>query len=377
MKTICKRSIVSRTGRLLGFLALCAACASCGIGATSFAQETKIEGGQNSQVKTELKNIIEVVAETDQLKTLTAALKLVQLSETLSGERPFTLLAPSDYAFSKLPPETMQHLMKPEGRAQLQSILKYHVLSGKANATDVIAMTKAKTVHGAEIMIDSDSTGIRINQARVGLTNIGASNGVTHMIDIVLMPPQETPRQTTTTNSVVPTVANESQDLGSNRRDSIQENKPDPVEDKWTANVDFADKNIVQAAGAIGEFSKFLAAIKVAGLEEALQGDGPYTVFAPTDDAINALPEGTHENLLKDENRKQLQNLLMNHVLKGNFSSADMAAVDNAGAASGVELKIKAPTDGSMMVNNANIIESDVKCSNGTIHAIDQLLLTE
>jgi len=120
--------------------------------------------------------------------TLVAAVKAAGLVETLKGPGPFTVFAPTDEAFAKLPAGALQDLLKPENKAKLQSILTYHVVSGKVMAKDVVTLHSAKTVEGHEIAIKTVNGKVMVDNARVVKTDVPASNGVIHVIDSVIMP---------------------------------------------------------------------------------------------------------------------------------------------------------------------------------------------
>jgi uncharacterized surface protein with fasciclin (FAS1) repeats len=120
--------------------------------------------------------------------TLVAAVKAAGLVETLKGPGPFTVFAPTDEAFAKLPPGTLEMLLKPENKAKLQSILKYHVVAGKVMAHDVMGLHSAQRVEGQSVIIETMNGGVMVNNARVIKTDIVASNGVIHVIDAVIMP---------------------------------------------------------------------------------------------------------------------------------------------------------------------------------------------
>jgi len=120
--------------------------------------------------------------------TLVAAVKAAGLVETLKGPGPFTVFAPTDEAFAKLPPGTLETLLKPENKARLQSILTYHVVPGKVMAQDVIKLHSAKTVEGGMITVTTMNGGVMVDNAHVIKTDIAASNGVIHVIDAVILP---------------------------------------------------------------------------------------------------------------------------------------------------------------------------------------------
>lgn len=132
-------------------------------------------------------DIVGVAAGAGTFNTLVAAVKAAGLVETLQGEGPFTVFAPTDEAFAKLPAGTVESLLLPENKQKLIAILTYHVLAGKVMASDVKTM-QAKTVNGAELAIAVGSGGVLVNNARVVATDIAASNGVIHVIDTVVLP---------------------------------------------------------------------------------------------------------------------------------------------------------------------------------------------
>jgi uncharacterized surface protein with fasciclin (FAS1) repeats len=132
-------------------------------------------------------NIVETAVKAGSFKTLAAALEAAGLVDTLKGTGPFTVFAPTDEAFAKLPEGTVETLLKPENKAKLAGILKYHVVSGKVNAADVVKLKSAKTVQGQAVAIDA-TDGVKINDAKVVKADIDCGNGVIHVIDTVLLP---------------------------------------------------------------------------------------------------------------------------------------------------------------------------------------------
>ena len=137
------------------------------------------------------KDIVDTAVSAGKFKTLVAAVKAAGLVETLKGEGPFTVLAPTDEAFAKLPEGTVEKLLLPENKDKLVAILTYHVIPTKALAADVVKLDgkEVKTVQGSPVIIKVGSGGVMINKAKVLKTDIEASNGVIHVIDTVLMPP--------------------------------------------------------------------------------------------------------------------------------------------------------------------------------------------
>jgi len=134
-------------------------------------------------------DIVETAVAAGSFKTLAAALNAAGLVETLQGEGPFTVFAPTDDAFAKLPAGTVESLLKPENKAKLVAILTYHVVPGKVLAADVVKLKSAKTVQGGLLAIDT-ADGVKVNDSRVAKADIDCANGVIHVIDSVLLPPQ-------------------------------------------------------------------------------------------------------------------------------------------------------------------------------------------
>jgi uncharacterized surface protein with fasciclin (FAS1) repeats len=167
-----KASISKRAGTLavacLGFIAAIA------------------NAGHHGEMKA--KDIVDTAVGAGQFNTLAAALEAADLIGTLKGEGPFTVFAPTDEAFAKLPEGTVENLLKPENRDQLTAILTYHVVAGKVYASDVVKLQAATTVNGSDVAIEVKDGGVRIDNANVIKTDIGASNGVIHVIDAVILP---------------------------------------------------------------------------------------------------------------------------------------------------------------------------------------------
>ena len=147
--------------------------------------------GQYGENKTA--DIVDTAIAAGQFETLAAALTAAELVETLKGDGPFTVFAPTDEAFAKLPEGTVETLLKPENRDQLIAVLTYHVVAGKVAAADVVKLSAATTVNGADVTITVADGGVRVDNANVVATDIEASTGIIHVIDTVILPgPAET-----------------------------------------------------------------------------------------------------------------------------------------------------------------------------------------
>ena len=277
-------------------------------------------------------DIVDTAVAAGTFTTLAAALEAAGLVETLKGEGPFTVFAPTDEAFAKLDKALLDDLLKPENKDTLVAILTYHVVPGKVTAADVVKLTSAKTVQGEEITIKVDGNTVMVNDAKVTQTDIPARNGVIHVIDTVILPP------------------------------TVAEKLAAPAQD------------IVEVAVAAGNFKTLAAALEAAGLVETLKGEGPFTVFAPTDEAFAKLDKKLLDDLLKPENKDTLVAILTYHVVPGKVTAADVVKLNKAKTVQGEEITIK--VDGNtVMVNNAKVTQTDIAASNGVIHVIDTVIL--
>ncbi len=277
-------------------------------------------------------NVVELASSRGDLKTLVAAVEAAGLVDTLKGEGPFTIFAPTDEAFAKLRAGTLDDLLKPENKDTLIAILTYHVVPGKLMAADVVNETKLVTVQGEEIAVNVmvEEQGVMLNESTVITADLEASNGVIHVIDTVLLPPS-------LTEAAEPT-------------------------------------DILEIAKSAGSFNTLIAAVEAAGLVDTLKGEGPFTVFAPTDEAFAKLPAGTLDDLLKPENKDRLIAILTYHVVSGKVMAADVVKLTAAKTVEGSEIKIT--VDGNTVkVDDATVVQTDIEASNGVIHVIDAVIL--
>jgi uncharacterized surface protein with fasciclin (FAS1) repeats len=141
-----------------------------------------------------------------------------------------------------------------------------------------------------------------------------------------------------------------------------------------SAQLQAADKDIVDTAVGAKQFSTLVAAVKAAGLVETLKGEGPFTVFAPTNAAFEKLPEGTVESLLKPENKDKLVAVLTYHVVPGKVMAKDVVGLSKAKSVQGKEITITVKGD-QVMVDKAKVTKTDIECSNGVIHVINAVIL--
>ena len=156
---------------------------------SAFAQQcSNASGSSYASAEKKAKDIVDTAVGAGKFKTLAAALTAAGLVDTLKGKGPFTVFAPTDEAFAKLPAGTLDELLKPENKEKLTSILTYHVVAGRVMAADVVKLSSAKTVQGSEVKIKVEDGKVFVDGAQVTTTDIKASNGVIHIIDSVILP---------------------------------------------------------------------------------------------------------------------------------------------------------------------------------------------
>lgn len=155
---------------------------------SAFISVQGIAAGHGDHAEMASGNIVEVAAGNESFTTLVAAVKAAGLVDVLAGEGPYTVFAPTDEAFAKLPEGTVEDLLKPENKDKLVAVLTYHVVPGKVMAADVVGLTSATTVQGSDVAIAASADGVTIDNANVVMTDVDASNGVIHVIDTVILP---------------------------------------------------------------------------------------------------------------------------------------------------------------------------------------------
>jgi len=270
-------------------------------------------------------NIVETALSNDSFSTLVTALKAADLADALQGDGPFTVFAPTNEAFAKLPQAELARLLEPSNKALLQSILTYHVVPGDVRAKAVLQSKNATTLNGQRVDFNATDAGVTVDGAAIIETDIECSNGVIHVIDAVIVP---------------------------------------------------STLDIVETAVEAGSFKTLAAALTAAELVQALQGEGPFTVFAPTDEAFAALPEGTVASLLEPANREKLAAVLTFHVVPGRVYSEAVASGEHLKTLQGQSLET-GTREASVVVNGARVVKADIETSNGVIHVIDSVLLPE
>jgi transforming growth factor-beta-induced protein len=298
-------------------LLVVAAVAAVAIGATASASTASRSEGDT--------NIVQTAVSAGQFTTLASLLTKAGLADTLATGGPFTVFAPTDEAFAKVPKATLDALT--QNPAQLKSVLLYHVVPGRVAAADVVNLSSAKTLEGRSLAIKVVDGSVFVGQAKVTTPDVMASNGVIHVIDSVLIP-KAAPAAPAT--------------------------------------------NIVQTAVAAGQFKTLASLLTKAGLADTLQRKGPFTVFAPTDAAFAKVPKATLAALAK--NKAKLRAVLLYHVVKGKVTAAQAMKLHSAKTLESKSLSIRVKS-GKVIVGGATVTKADVNASNGVIHVINKVLI--
>jgi len=306
------KSLTIVTGTILSASVAFANAGPCNSSTSSHSDATMTKASYTAK-----KDIVDTAVSAGSFTILAKALTEAELVGALKGDGPFTVFAPTDEAFKKLPKGTLETLLKPENRDMLVGILTYHVVPGEYKAGKVLSSKTLTTLNGQR----ADIAGGDIDNATIVKTDIECSNGIIHVIDAVMMP---------------------------------------------------SAKDIVATAVEAGTFRTLVAALKAAELVEVLQGKGPFTVFAPTDEAFAALPEGTVASLLKPENRDKLVSILKYHVVSGRVYS-DQLSNGKVATLSGSKLTVDLH-DGAR-INDARVAVANLDTTNGVVHVIDRVLL--
>jgi transforming growth factor-beta-induced protein len=289
-------------------------------------------------------NIVELAQSVDDLSTLVAAVVAGDLVETLSNpDASFTVFAPTNEAFGALPEGTLDTLLKPENKDQLVDILTYHVLPSQVLSKDLKFFQRVQTVEGKNLHIYKNSRGVYVSPDGKDFKTVTAAdnlatNGVAHIIDGVLLPPA------------------------------------------GEVSLSAPEMNIVELAQSVDDLSTLVAAVVAGDLVETLSNpDASFTVFAPTNEAFGALPDGTLDSLLKPENKDQLVDILTFHVLPTQVLSKDLKAAQKVQTVEGKALGIF-KKDGRVYVtpdgkDYKQVTAADNLATNGVAHIIDGVLL--
>ena len=281
------------------------------------------------------------------------------ITPTLTGPGPITVFAPTNDAFAKLPKATVDALVA--DKAALIKVLTYHVLASKVTSADIAGMGGSgspDTVNGATISVTTKDGSVFVNDAKVIQADIESSNGVIHVIDTVLMPPDMMAGEAMTSTEMM----------------TGTEMMTDTM--AMTETMAPADMmSVGETAMANADFSTLVELSIAAGITPVLTGPDAITVFAPTNEAFAKLPKATVDALVAD--KEALKKVLTYHVLAGKVTSADITGMGGKGSPETMNgAKVNVTTiDGSVYVNDAKVTTADVESTNGVIHIIDTVLI--
>jgi len=281
-----------------------------------------------------LPNIVQLAQSVPELSTLVTAVSAGGLVSTLEGAGPFTVFAPTNDAFNRLPAGVLANLLKPQNKAQLVDILTYHVVAGNVQSGNLTNGELVPTVEGKSVSVNIETVGgvylnVGTQSAHVIQANVEASNGVVHLIDAVLLPPSPA-----------------------------------------------SSDNIVQLAQSVSDLSTLVTAVVDAGLAATLSGPGPFTVLAPTNEAFGKLNPEFLANLLKPANKDLLVAVLTYHVISGDVYSyqindgADVPSLDK-----GHNLHFGVQYGQIFIDGHARVLAANIGASNGVVHLIDNVLI--
>jgi LPXTG-motif cell wall-anchored protein len=282
-------------------------------------------------------DIVDIAVNNGSFNTLVAALQKAELVEALQAEGPFTVFAPTDDAFAKLLADlniTADDLLN---HPQLADVLLYHVVGAKVMSTDLSDGQKAATLQGEEITVDL-SNGVKIDMSTVTGADVEATNGVIHIIDTVLVPK------------------------------AFKLDAEPMMEDKM-----MPEKDIVGIALGSEDFSMLVSLLQKADLVETLQGEGPFTVFAPTNQAFSDLLAALDITAAELMAQPDLAKVLLYHVVPGKVMSTDLSNGLQAATAEGTNITVDL-TDG-VKINDSSVTAADIEATNGVVHVIDSILV--
>jgi transforming growth factor-beta-induced protein len=279
--------------------------------------------------QTHITDILDTAIENGNFRYLVTCIRAAFLDGALQNGGPFTVFAPTDTAFAKLPIDVLNYLLAPQNRRVLVRVLLYHIIPINVTAAAIKALNppvKIQTLNEQSFLVTEYDDELHVNDARVLITDIFSTNGIIHAIDTVLIPPKE---------DLVDTIIHDS------------------------------------------SYQILVKCLQAADLVDTLKGSGPFTIFAPTDYGFNKLPAGTIANLLKPENKQLLTEILLYHVVAGNLTDA---AIINLHPPVKLETLAKQPISitlyfNEIKINNATVVAANSFATNGIIHTIDQVLL--
>ena len=337
-------------------LALVAVLSVALVGCSKDEASNPVSGGATAPTL----DIVETAAAAGNFTTLLAAAEAAGLVDALKGEGPLTVFAPTDAAFAALPAGTVEALLKDPDA--LTAILTYHVVPGAVRSGDVVKLSSAPTLNGADLTITVTGEGkVMVENANVVVVDIEASNGIIHVIDAVMLPPSAVSARLGA-DAPANSLGSSSYSMGGSWISQAIRNG----EFKWLTS-----RLSLYTVAKLAGLPTLTKAVRAADLQGTLMFGGPFTLFGPTEEAFAALPPGTLDAVLKDP--ATLSNILLYHVVPGVVKAADVVMLTEATMANGEKVTITVG-DG-VKINDANVIVVDIPARNGVLHIIDGVLI--
>lgn len=273
-------------------------------------------------------NIVELAESVPDLSILVKLVVAANLTSTLESPGPFTVFAPTNEAFESLGSETLERLLDPKNKDELVKVLTYHVVGASVHSKDLKNDESVPTVEGSNVTVHIHGSEVFINDAKVAKADVDADNGVVHIVEKVLVPP------------AAPT-----------------------------------EKNIVQLAEEVPELSILVKLIEAADLVDTLSGTGPFTVFAPLNNAFERdVGKEELEELLKPENKAELTKILTYHVAAGSVHSKDLKNHERIKTVEGDDVTAYIVHE-HVFINHARVVKADNDATNGVVHVTEGVLI--
>jgi uncharacterized surface protein with fasciclin (FAS1) repeats len=296
------------------------------------AQDEKVEF-------TTTQNISQNLSSAQNLTTLVTLLKFAELQNVLATSGPFTIIAPTNSAFDKLPSNTMKVLSQASAKDQLTGILKYHVIPGSLSTSDLKDGDVLKTINGETISVKKFGKKLYFNNSLVSESDAFCSNGVVHFVNDVQLPPLSTKGTIVGGSTMSPA------------------------------------KNVMENVRKAPNLSTLVTALEAVNMDGGLEAVGPITVFAPTNSGFEQLGDKVAQ-LLTPEGQTELRQLLSYHVVNGKFTIDELKNGAKLKTVNGQKL-IVSKKDGNVYINGALVVTRNIDSSNGRFHIIDTVLLPE
>ncbi len=351
--------------------------------------------------------VVDIAMNSDVHTTLVSAVVAADLAETLSSDGPFTVFAPTNDAFSKLPAGTVEMLLEPENIDTLRSILTYHVIPWKVMADDLSQGLMADTVQGDSVTFTHTNNAWYVNSAKIIATDLVADNWVVHVIDSVINPPLDDDQLLWAIyeiRAILTETMEEKVDMALSKYNDLTRNMSMKNKmhldarlmiaiDMYTQkslDADFINvlnllkyeiladldaMSVVDAAVNSQMHTTLVTALMEANLVDTLSVDGPFTVFAPINSAFEKLPEGTLDKLLAEESKEWLRDILTYHVVAGAYMAWDITDGLMLETLNGESLQFTI-NNGVVSINGmSTLLMTDIMTSNGIVHVIDDVLI--